>query len=168
MLSRGVRIRRPLARTRSWRNGAAVSSGAEPTGNSDFDEMSEPVGAEGTLQNAQRARLIAMLEASLAFAGVLDRDKRLVYLNQPARRMLGIGPEEDISGMEMADYFPWVAQPVGEVAFRTAIRGDIWSGDVRCRGRGGRELLLSLLLASHSLPDGTINCFSMIASGAAD
>lgn len=184
MLYKGVRIHRPLARTRSRRNGTHIGKGVygskrqfvaengnsatEPTGDSDFDEMSGPGGAEGTLQNAQVARLIAILEASSSFAGVLDRDRRLVYLNQTARRMLGIGSEEDISNMEMSGYFPWVAQPVGQAAFHTAIRGDRWSGDVRCRGRGGRDLLLSLVLASHVSPDGTIDCFSMIASGAAD
>lgn len=128
--------------------------------------MSDPGDATGTPQDAQFARLTAVFEAGSTFSGVLDSDRRLVYLNQMARRMLGIGPEEDISRMETSGYLPWVEQPVGEVAFRTAMRGDKWSGDVRCRGRGGKNLLLSVVLASHVSPEGTMNCFSMTADSA--
>ncbi len=128
--------------------------------------MSDPDDATGTPQDAQFAWLTTVFEAGSTFAGVLDSERRLVYLNQTARQILGIGPGEDISRMDMSSYLLWVAQPVGEVAFRTAIRGDIWFGDVRCRGRGGKNLLVSLVLASHISPDGTIDCFSMTADSA--
>ena len=52
---------------------------------------------------AGRARLAAILEATSDLVGTADREGRVLYLNRAGRKMLGIGVDEDISGLTVKD-----------------------------------------------------------------
>ena len=61
---------------------------------------------------AGRARLAAILEATSDLVGTADREGRVLYLNRAGRKMLGIGVDEDISGLTVKDLAARVGLPI--------------------------------------------------------
>ena len=55
---------------------------------------------------AGRARLAAILEATSDLVGTADQEGRVLYLNRAGRKMLGIGVDEDVSGLTVKDLQP--------------------------------------------------------------
>ena len=55
---------------------------------------------------AGRARLAAILEATSDLVGTADLKGRVLYLNRAGRNMLGIGVDEDVSGLTVKDLQP--------------------------------------------------------------
>ena len=51
-------------------------------------------------------RLIALLDVTPDFVKIADPEGRMLYINAAGRRMLGIGPEEDISKRTITDNHP--------------------------------------------------------------
>jgi hypothetical protein len=97
-----------------------------------------------------RAQLAAILEATTDFVGTADTDGRLLYLNQAGRRMVGIGPAEDISGLTIPDCYPERERPrlLSEV-IPTVLREGVWSGETVFQARDGREIPVLLLGLAH-------------------
>ena len=64
---------------------------------------------------AGRARLAAILEATSDLVGTADLEGRVLYLNRAGRKMLGIGVDEDISGLMVKDLQPeWAYRLIRE------------------------------------------------------
>jgi PAS domain S-box-containing protein len=112
---------------------------------------------------AERARLIAILEATPDFVATADASGRVLYYNQAARRMLGIGATEDISGISIPDTHPaWSTAIVLDEGLPTAARDGIWRGETALLSRDGWEIPISQVILAHRAPDGEVQYFSTI------
>ncbi len=111
-----------------------------------------------------RARLTAILEATPDFVAIGHADGRVIYYNGAARRMLGIGEDEDIAGVRISDTHPeWAGRLVLGEGIPAAIRDGIWSGETALRARDGREIPVSQVIIAHKAPDGRVEFLSTIA-----
>jgi PAS domain S-box-containing protein len=81
---------------------------------------------------AERARLVELVEHSTDFIGVAELDGRLVYLNRAGRRMVGIGDADDLSGVRFTDYVPesW-QQFFRTTVMPTVLERGLWEGEMQ-------------------------------------
>jgi PAS domain S-box-containing protein len=79
-------------------------------------------------------KLLRMIEASGDFIGTADLDGRLTYLNSGARRLLGLGPDDDPGDLHFTDYVPeeW-QQFFQDRVVRTALEEGYWEGEMQLR-----------------------------------
>ncbi|MCC6862708.1 MAG: PAS domain S-box protein [Bryobacterales bacterium] len=113
---------------------------------------------------AARRRLAAVLEATSDLVASYEPDGRVLYLNAAARALLGIGPQDDVSQMKIADIHPdWAAARLVETAIPAAIRDGVWSGESALQTRTGQEIHVSLVIVAHSSHRGELRYFSVIA-----
>jgi PAS domain S-box-containing protein len=112
----------------------------------------------------ERERLIAILDATPDFVGIADPKGRALYLNQAARRMVGMPDDEPVGSMLIYDYHPvWVRELFSE-ALPIAMREGVWSGETAMLTRDGREIPVSQVMIAHKAhPDGRVQFFSTIA-----
>ena len=105
---------------------------------------------EARRSEAVRARLAATLEATTDFVGITSQDGRLVYLNGAGRRLVGLSPDADLSGVDLS-----LMRPPAEHAHITheatpaAVRNGVWEGDSVILGPDGEEIPVSLVLVAH-------------------
>ncbi|MEK6814630.1 MAG: ATP-binding protein [Nitrospirota bacterium] len=113
---------------------------------------------------AARARLTAILEATTDFVATADAEGLVLYYNAAARRMLGIGGDEDIRAIRIPDTHPaWANKVVLGEGLPTAIRDGVWSGETALLSRDGREIPVSQVIIAHKAPDGSVEFLSTIA-----
>jgi PAS domain S-box-containing protein len=114
-------------------------------------------------EEAARARLIAIIEATTDFVATADTSGRVLYYNRAARRMLGIGEDEDISSIRIPDtHPPWANEVVSNQGIPTANREGLWVGETALLSREGREIPISQLIIAHKAPDGRVEYLSTI------
>lgn len=112
----------------------------------------------------ERDRLIAILDATPDFVGIADLKGRALYLNQAARRMVGMSCDEPVGNMLIYDFHPlWVRELFSE-ALPIAMREGVWSGATAMLARDGREIPVSQVLIAHKTSsEGRVQFFSTIA-----
>jgi PAS domain S-box-containing protein len=112
----------------------------------------------------ERERLIAILDATPDFVGIADLKGRALYLNQAARRMVGMPDDEPVGNMLIYDYHPlWVRELFSE-ALPIAMREGVWSGETAMLSRDGQEIPVSQVMIAHKThPEGRVQFFSTIA-----
>ncbi|MBI2472373.1 MAG: EAL domain-containing protein [Planctomycetes bacterium] len=116
-----------------------------------------------------RNRLAAILEATTDFVGTADVDGRILYINKAGRKMLGIGEDEDVLNMSMADchsILTWTV--IREEGMPTAVREGVWVGETALLGSDGCEIPISQVVIAHKNPNGTVEYFSTIARDITD
>jgi PAS domain S-box-containing protein len=112
----------------------------------------------------ERSRLAAILESTPDFVGTSDLNGNVLYINRAGRKMLGIGEEEDISGLRIPDTHPqWALEVVQSELFPAILKDGIWSGETAFVSRDGRETPISQLALAHKTPDGEIEFLSTVA-----
>lgn len=113
---------------------------------------------------ADRARLLAIIEETPDFVATADASGRILYYNRAARRMLGIGDEEDISAICISETHPeWAARLVLDEGLPKAARDRIWQGETAFLSRDGREIPVWQVIVAHKNRDGEVDYFSTIA-----
>lgn len=113
---------------------------------------------------AERARLTAILEATPDFVAIADPQGNVQYYNRAARRMLGIGDDEDLGQITVPDTHPaWAGALVMRRALPTAARDGMWQGETAFLSRDGREIPVSQVILAHKAPDGRVEYYSTIA-----
>ena len=113
---------------------------------------------------AGRARLAAILEATSDLVGTADQEGRVLYLNRAGRNMLGIGVDEDVSGLTVKDLQPeWAYRLILEQGDIEALRHEVWSGETAFLSRRGQEIPTSQVIIAHKDPKGKVEFFSTIA-----
>lgn len=91
------------------------------------------------------------------------------YINQAGRRMLGIGPYEDVARIDLIELHPVQARAfIANEAMPAAVRDGGWNGDTVLVSRDGREIPVSMVMLAHRGPDGDVVCFSIIARDITD
>jgi PAS domain S-box-containing protein len=113
---------------------------------------------------AGRERLAAILEATSDMVGTADRDGRVLYINRAGRKMLGIGVDEEVSGLTVKDLQPeWASQFLRNHGDAGPIGPAVWSGETTFRNRIGQEIPTSQVVIIHKGGSGKIEFFSTVA-----
>ncbi|HET6370213.1 MAG TPA: diguanylate cyclase, partial [Nitrospiria bacterium] len=136
------------------------------------NDSGEPIGIIGTVRDLterkrseeERSRLISILETTTDFVGIGDVEGRAQYLNGAGRRMVGLGPDENVLGTLIQEFHPeWAQRLIFEEGLPSAARDGVWSGETALLRRDGRSIPISQVILAHKAPDGTVEYFSTIA-----
>src|SRR5574340_736645 len=117
------------------------------------------------LSEGMQARLLAILEKTTDYVAMADADGGILYLNPAGRELLGLGPDDDISrmNMSMCHYSEQeVEEKIRGEALPAAIRNGLWTGESRLRDTSGREIHASQVIIAHRGNDGEVEHFSTI------
>jgi diguanylate cyclase (GGDEF)-like protein/PAS domain S-box-containing protein len=107
-------------------------------------------------------RLTAILEAATDFIGMATPDGQCLYMNQAGRRMVGIGPDEELATVDR--YSPaWAVRKFVEEGFPAAARDGVWEGEEAFLDAEGREIPVWQVIVAHKGEDGAVEHFSTIA-----
>ncbi len=111
----------------------------------------------------ERERLITILEATPDFVGVSDANGGVLYLNQTARRVVGLAENDDVTTQHISGFVPesWQSFMFNE-ALPTAIQDGVWSGETGFLAHDGREIPVLQVIMSHRSESGTVEYFSTI------
>ena len=113
---------------------------------------------------AQQAELTAILDATPDFVASADRQGRITFLNRAARRMLGLGEQDDLGGITFAHcHPPWAVRTVLEVGVPAATRNGVWAGQLAIACADGRELPVSQVIVCLRDAGGKVVRLSTIA-----
>ena len=111
-------------------------------------------------QKAER-RFREILDTTPNLVGMVDATGGVLYVNAAARRLVGLGLEEDITGRDVADF---VVDPVHVVnALQAAIRDGVWRGETDFRAASGAVVPTDQIILAHRGDDGEVEYFSSIA-----
>ncbi|HSJ55081.1 MAG TPA: PAS domain S-box protein, partial [Anaerolineae bacterium] len=111
-----------------------------------------------------RDRLIAILEATPDMVFIASPGGELLYMNQAARRVRGLGADAPLNGLTFKKVLPPSASDLVEKeGIPTAIREGIWRGQTAIVNAEGREIPVSKVLVAHRGPDGQVAYLSSIA-----
>jgi len=125
-----------------------------------FNEMSRSLNESF----AHNSRYASILEATSDFVATALPDGRVSSYNRAARKMLGIGENEDISNIRISDTHPeWAKRLVLDEGIPASIRDGIWSGETAFLNRGGREIPVLQVIIVHKNARGEVEFLSTIA-----
>ena len=112
-----------------------------------------------------QARLVAILDATPDFVGFADaRDGHIYYINPAGRKMVGVGAQEDVTRLKIADVHPeWTNKLFRDEIIPTAIRDGVWTGECAFLNRDGREIPVLMVLLAHKSPSGEVERFSTVS-----
>ncbi len=117
----------------------------------------------------EQARLLAILAATSDFVGSADPTGQVLYLNQAARQMLGVSPEDAIAHRSLTENHPeWVNQLLASEALPESMRSGSWLGETAILGVDGQEIPVSQLILAHRSETGELEYFSTIARDISD
>jgi diguanylate cyclase (GGDEF)-like protein/PAS domain S-box-containing protein len=116
------------------------------------------------LARERQQRLTAILEATPDLICIANLDGFVTYINQSGRKLLGIGKNEDISRIRLADFHsPADAKKILSEGIPHAIQEGMWTGETIFQALNGEKVLTSQVLISHRNNRGEIEFFSTIA-----
>jgi len=108
----------------------------------------------------ERERLLTLLEQTSDGIGMADADGNVFYVNSAGRRMLGIGPDDDVTGLNVNDLQePGAAHDI----MAAAARHGVWRGEVELRRVDGGTIPISEVVTAHRNDDGEVRYYSTIA-----
>jgi signal transduction histidine kinase len=111
-------------------------------------------------------RLLAIVSSTSNFVAMLEHDTgRTVYLNPAGRALLGIGPNEDVSPLNLKQCFaPGKAGQDFDECIRRAESQGRWTGEGRLAGPNQKVLPVEVQLLAHRSENGHVTWLSMIGS----
>ncbi len=99
--------------------------------------------------------LVSLSETTPDLIAALDIEGHIFYMNSAGRRMLGIGADEEITDLCLADIHPvWASLLVLGDGIETAVLDGVWRGETALLTRDGREIPVSQVIVAHARPDG--------------
>jgi anti-anti-sigma factor len=114
--------------------------------------------------HAAERRFGAVIEATSDWVSITDRDAKLVFINAAGRRMVGLGPDEDIVGLRIGEFSPaWARERVLRDALPVARRDGVWRGEGARLHRDGHEIPVSQVIVARTDDDGEIEFYATIA-----
>lgn len=112
----------------------------------------------------ERARYVAIIEATTDLVGMTWSDGRLSYMNRAGRELLGLDPDEDLGAIRIEDLFEdWSADLLKGKAAEAALEKGVWTGESSIRPRSGEPVPVSQIVLAHRKPEGGIEFMSTIA-----
>jgi two-component sensor histidine kinase len=92
-----------------------------------------------------------------------DKFGRLFYINGAGRDLLGLAPDEPLTGMRLPDFHaPWAADLVALEGLPVAMIEGAWQGETAVISRNGPEIPASELILAHKSPSGSVEFLSTI------
>ena len=132
-----------------------------------IDAIAERIGDTTEHKQAEQtqARLVAILDATPDFVGFADaKDTHILYINPAGRKMVGVGAQEDVTRLKIADVHPeWTNRLFRDEIIPTVIRDGIWTGECAFLNRDSREIPVMMVLLAHKSPSGEVERFSTIS-----
>ena len=112
---------------------------------------------------AERDRLLSVIESASDFVGIADPHGNIVYQNAAANRVLGLPDDADVRGLHVSEMHPpWAAARIVEHALPAARRDGSYTHDTVLRGVNGQEVPVSQLLIAHRNAAGEVEYTSTI------
>ena len=119
---------------------------------------------ERTRVHAFERRYGAVLDATSDWVSIADGNSNLVYINPAGRSMIGLDPDEDISGRRIGEFSPaWARERVHREALAVARRDGVWRGEGARLHRDGHEIPTSQVIVARTTPDGEVDFYATIA-----
>lgn len=117
------------------------------------------------IAEAERAKLIDILEATPDFISSSSVNGRVLYFNKAARNILGLGQEaQEIGNFGISRNHPdWAYEMIRNEGIPAALRDGSWVGETALISHDGREIPLSQLIIAHKGADGSVKQISTIA-----
>jgi len=104
---------------------------------------------------AEKQRLVNILEQSADFIGSADMQGNLTYHNRAALRMIGLAEDADLSAMHISDMHPaWAVKLIEEIAIPAVMTDGVWRGESALLHRDGSKIPVSQVLMLHRDTDG--------------
>lgn len=120
-------------------------------------------------QTRRLKQLVEILEATPDIVGIASPEGQVLYVNGAGRMLLGIGKDEDVSQLRVAEFHPPAGNGVlTHAAFPAAVRHGMWKGEIDFLSRDGRIIPASMVLISHKNQSGKVNCISTISRDITD
>lgn len=105
---------------------------------------------ERMLKEADRQRLLSIVDATPDLVAVLTPELEWVYLNPAGRRLLGIPADAELGQDLLLKLLPPPAQRLlRDVGLPTALATGNWSGELELQDISGRQFPVSQLLIAH-------------------
>ncbi len=118
---------------------------------------------ERKLAEAERERLLAILENTSDMVSSVSADGRLMFMNHAGRKMLGWGENEELGRKQFSDVHPgWATLILKNEALPGAIEKGIWEGETAMLGPDENEIPVSQVIMAHKTSDGELEYFSTI------
>ncbi len=157
-----VLIRQPHGEERMLLTAAAPvldQAGQVVSGIAVFQDITERKEAQ-----AERERLLAILDETPDLVSMATVNGELIYLNEAGRKILDLPADADLSDRTIAlGHPPWANRLIEEEGIPTAIREGIWRDKTAVVDGEGREIPLSQVILAHQGPDGEVAYLSTIA-----
>ena len=119
--------------------------------------------SERKAAEAERARLIGILEATSDFVSMATPDGHITYLNEAGRRVLGWTTDKVVRRPTIADAHPtWASCLIADEGIPAAIRNGTWAGETAIKGHDGEDVPVSQVIMSHRSEDGQLEYLSTI------
>ncbi len=120
--------------------------------------------AQRRLLEQEQKRLTDILDATPDYIATATLDGQYLYLNQGGRKLAGIGPHEDISGLTIAGMHPpWAGELIRREGIPAALNEGSWMGETAFLTRTGQEFPTSQVIIAHRDDNGTAPYLSTIA-----
>jgi PAS domain S-box-containing protein len=98
----------------------------------------------------ERARFLGFLEATPEFVLFADSERRLTYVNPAGRRLVGLGPQSRIEGLEAKSFLSPAARLAWDETVRPAVlTTGSWSGESTLLAPDGELIPVDLWVNAH-------------------
>lgn len=113
---------------------------------------------------ASNRQLQSIVEGTTDLVATADPRGRLLYMNNAARSLLGIGRSEDIAGISLREFYSEEMVRDLKSAIRSVIESKgQWQGNATLRSRSGKMIPVSQVILGHPNEKGELTYFSTIA-----
>ncbi len=114
--------------------------------------------------NLEQKRLASVLAQTSDLVAISDPSGRVQCMNTAGRELLGIGQDEDLSGVKIADaHPPDVYARIERDYIPAAVRDGIWNGENTFWSRDGRVIPVLQVILAHKNGNGNVEFLSTIA-----
>lgn len=112
----------------------------------------------------EQKRLLSIIEATPDFIATADAEGNVLFYNRSARKILGIGEDDDVSHLTIPETHPeWVRGMILEEALTVAKEKGYWSGESAFISSSGKETPVSQVIIAHKNKKGDVEYFSTVA-----
>jgi diguanylate cyclase (GGDEF)-like protein/PAS domain S-box-containing protein len=105
---------------------------------------------------AERARLLAILEDAPDFIATFTPEGKVLWMNRAWRRLINLEDKSGPSQLRISDLHPWRANQILEQALPTVIGSGSWEGESALLAPEGQEVPISQTIVAHKDESGTI------------
>ena len=137
--------------TRELQNGEVVSRRGI------FHDVTERRRAE-----AERSRLLAILEEAPDFINTFAPDGKVLWLNRAFRKLRDVDEKSDLSELKIAELHPLWANQILAQALPTVLSTGIWKGESAVLDPQGKEVPVSHTIVAHRDESGNISYLSTL------